>query len=154
MSHNPDKTNCTDSITFTLDGIRAGGYHYSSYWGMLFRFDPKTGEWSVEEYHHTVPETYPPVPPTPTPTPEPTEPSTPPSDSDLITVVFNANGGSVATTSKAVIYGETYGTLPTPTRFGYSFDGWYTAPIGGSKVRSSTIVTATSNHTLYAHWNG
>ena len=70
-----------------------------------------------------------------------------------ITVSFSANGGSVSTTSKTVYYNTTYGSLPSPTRSGYSFDGWYTAASGGSYVTSSTKVTATGNHTLYAHWN-
>ena len=68
------------------------------------------------------------------------------------TVYFDANGGSVSTSSKTVTYGETYGTLPTPTRTGYTFSGWYTASSGGSKVTSSTTVTTASDHTLYAHW--
>ena len=69
-----------------------------------------------------------------------------------MTVTFNANGGSVSPTSKTVTYGSAYGTLPTPTCTYYSFDGWYTSASGGSKVTASTTVTATSNHTLYAHW--
>lgn len=68
------------------------------------------------------------------------------------TVYFNANGGSVSTQSKTVIYSKTYGALPTPTWTGHTFDGWYTAASGGSLVTASTTVTATSNHTLYAHW--
>ena len=40
------------------------------------------------------------------------------------TVTFNANGGSVDIGSKTVIYGEEYGTLPIPTRNGYTFKGW------------------------------
>lgn len=68
------------------------------------------------------------------------------------TVKFNANGGSTSTTSKTVTYGNTYGTLPTPTKSGYNFNGWYTASSGGSKVTSSTSVTATRDHTLYAQW--
>ena len=68
------------------------------------------------------------------------------------TVTFNANGGSCSTASKSVISGSTYGTLPTPTRAGYTFDGWYTSATGGTKITSSTKVTATGNHTLYAHW--
>ena len=68
------------------------------------------------------------------------------------TITFNANGGSCSTGNKSVTYGSTYGTLPTPTRSGYNFDGWYTAASGGTKVSSSTKVTATGNHTLYAHW--
>ena len=67
-------------------------------------------------------------------------------------VTFDPNGGSVSTTSKTVTYGSTYGDLPTPTRTGYKFAGWYTAASGGSQVTSSTKVTATANHKLYAHW--
>ncbi len=40
------------------------------------------------------------------------------------TVTFDANGGTVATLSKNVSYGETYGNLPVPTRDGYTFKGW------------------------------
>ena len=70
-----------------------------------------------------------------------------------ITVTFNANGGSVSQSSKKVAFDSTYGTLPTPTRSGYTFNGWFTASSGGSQVSSSTKVTATSNHTLYAQWS-
>lgn len=41
-------------------------------------------------------------------------------------------------------------TLPTPTRDNYTFLGWYTAPIDGDKISSSTVVT--DNVTYYAHW--
>ena len=68
------------------------------------------------------------------------------------TVTFDANGGSVATASKSVTYGSTYVTLPTPTKSGYSFVGWYTATTGGSKVVSTTVVGTDSSHTLYARW--
>ena len=69
-----------------------------------------------------------------------------------MTVTFNANGGSCSTKTKTVTYGNTYGTLPTPTRNGYTFLGWYTAASGGTKVVSTTKVTKTTNHTLYAQW--
>ena len=42
-------------------------------------------------------------------------------------------------------------TLPTPTRFGYKFLGWYTSAEGGTKITGATY-TPTSNITLYAHW--
>lgn len=67
-------------------------------------------------------------------------------------VTFNANDGNVTQTAKEVIYGEAYGTLPTPTRTGYTFNGWYTAASGGTKVTADTTVTATTDHTLYAQW--
>lgn len=68
------------------------------------------------------------------------------------TVYFDANGGSVGTGSIKAVYGGTYGTLPTPTRDYYTFDGWYTAASGGDKVTSGTSVNLTKDHTLYAHW--
>ena len=72
-----------------------------------------------------------------------------------IKVTFDANGGAGGQYINAisVIPGETYGKLPAgPTRAGYTFDGWYTAKSGGTKVTASTKVTKTSAHTLYAHW--
>ena len=42
-------------------------------------------------------------------------------------------------------------TLPTPTRFGYKFLGWYTSAEGGTKITGATYTPA-SNVTLYAHW--
>lgn len=68
------------------------------------------------------------------------------------TVTFNANGGTTPTASKSVTYGSTYGTLPTPTRNGYKFLGWYTNATGGTKITSSTTVSITAAQTLYAHW--
>ena len=68
------------------------------------------------------------------------------------TVVFNPNGGSVSTSSKTVTYGSAYGTLPTPTRTGFVFLGWYTAASGGTKVTAATTVSTAANHALYAHW--
>ena len=44
----------------------------------------------------------------------------------------------------------TAGTLATPTRNGYVFAGWYTAPTGGTQVTSSTTITGDMK--IYAHW--
>ena len=44
-------------------------------------------------------------------------------------------------------------TLPSPTRTGYTFNGWYTAASGGTKVGdASGSYTPTGNKTLYAQW--
>ena len=67
-------------------------------------------------------------------------------------VTFNANGGTVSPASKMVTKGTTYGTLPTPTRKGYTFSGWYTASSGGSRVYASTTFNRSGSQTLYAHW--
>jgi len=69
------------------------------------------------------------------------------------TVSFNAQGGNVGPTSKTVTYDSSYGTLPTPTRSDYIFDGWYTAINGGgTQITSSSTVAITANQTLYAKW--
>lgn len=69
-----------------------------------------------------------------------------------VRIVFAPNGGRVSSGSKTVICGKTYGTLPTPTRRGYTFAGWYTAKSGGSRIGSSSVVRTTKNQTLYARW--
>lgn len=68
------------------------------------------------------------------------------------TVTFNAGSGYTSTTSKTVYYGQAYGSLPTPSRNSYDFDGWFTSSSGGSQVSSSTRVLKAYNHTLYAQW--
>lgn len=73
--------------------------------------------------------------------------------SDII-VTFDANGGTTSLTNKTVVSGNSYGSLPVPTRSGYTFDGWYTAANGGIQMTQNTIVSATTDHTLYAHWLG
>lgn len=70
----------------------------------------------------------------------------------VCTVTFNASGGSVSQASKTVTSGSTYGTLPTPTKTGYTFDGWYTSRSGGTQVTASSTFNGSSNVTLYAHW--
>ena len=67
------------------------------------------------------------------------------------TVTFVYNYDAVSNTSTLVTYNSTYGDLPSPSRTGYTLQGWYTT--SGVKVDSSTAVTISSNHTLYAHWS-
>lgn len=69
-------------------------------------------------------------------------------------VTFDPNGGRVSPTSTAVTIGKKYGPLPTPNRYGYDFDGWYTEKIGGEdkKVTETTTVGTNPPTTLYAHW--
>lgn len=69
------------------------------------------------------------------------------------TVSFNARGGSPTPGDITVTYDEEYGSLSTPTRYGFSFNGWYTGETSGTQVTSSTTVHITDNQTLYAHWN-
>jgi uncharacterized repeat protein (TIGR02543 family) len=63
-------------------------------------------------------------------------------------VTFDPKGGKVSTKSVTKAYGSKIGTLPKPTRAGYSFQGWYTA--SGTKVAATTKVT--KDLALRAHW--
>ena len=98
-------------------------------------------------------------------------------------VTFNGNGGSTPsaiTSTKSfsgwtnsgsgILSGTTYTfgagngtltanyknnsiTLPTPTRTGYTFTGWYDAASGGNKIgNGGATYTPTYNRTMYAHW--
>ncbi len=68
-----------------------------------------------------------------------------------VTVTFDANGGSCATASKKVDKGSSIGTLPTPSRSGYTFAGWYPSLNGGvAPITASTTVSEAV--TWYAHW--
>jgi len=69
------------------------------------------------------------------------------------TVSLNANGGSSPIDSMSIASNSTYNGLPTPSREGYSFAGWYTDANGGSQVSDGNALVSNSNHTLYAHWN-
>ena len=67
------------------------------------------------------------------------------------TVTYNANGGSCGTASAT--YEGTALTLPTPTRTGYTFNGWYTATSGGTKIGDAgAAYIPSANITLYAQW--
>lgn len=70
------------------------------------------------------------------------------------THTFNANGGgtvSPATITKA--YNTALGTLPTVSRTGYTFVGWFdtSAASGGTQATTTTKVTGTK--TWYARWS-
>lgn len=62
------------------------------------------------------------------------------------TITFDADGGSVTPTSATTVNGKLQ-ILPTPTKSGYTFDGWYN---GTSAVTVDTVYTADT--TLTAHW--
>ena len=69
-----------------------------------------------------------------------------------VTVTYDANGGSISPQYETTL-AETSVTLPAPNRNGYVFDGWHTAPSGGTRVGGagdSFVVEV--DVTLYAHW--
>lgn len=76
---------------------------------------------------------------------------TPPAPGTTFTITFDPNGGTL--TGAATATTDTDGklaSLPTPSRSGYTFDGWFTAAEGGNAVSTDKVYT--ENTTLYAHW--
>ena len=55
--------------------------------------------------------------------------------------------------AKVVTYDTVYGTLPTPEKPGYVFDGWYTELSGGTRIYDTTMLSIPDSHVLYAHWS-
>ena len=75
---------------------------------------------------------------------------------DNITVTFDKNTADAVTgpspADKTVTFDAAYGALPTISRTGYTFDGWFTASTGGTEVTEETVVSNASDHILYAQW--
>ena len=70
----------------------------------------------------------------------------------LLVVNLDAMGGSSSVTALVANSSGKLSALPEqPTLDGYTFDGWYTEPVGGTKVTTATVFTADET-TIYAHW--
>ena len=70
------------------------------------------------------------------------------------TILYNANGGSGAPTAQTKTYDTDLTlTTSTPTRSGYTFDGWNTKSDGsGTNYSAGGKFTTNANTTLYAKW--
>ena len=71
------------------------------------------------------------------------------------TVTFDPSGGVVNPESKTVVFGEKYGSLPTPSKdidSGTIFGSWRNQETGIG-ITESTIVSTAKNHTLIANYD-
>lgn len=71
------------------------------------------------------------------------------------TATFDPNSGVMPEgeeTNRSVTYDQPYGKLPTPTKQGYDFAGWFTEKTGGEQILAESSVSTAANQTLYAHW--
>ncbi|MBE7060482.1 MAG: hypothetical protein E7389_06630 [Ruminococcaceae bacterium] len=66
------------------------------------------------------------------------------------TVTFNANDGTVTPANDETGADGKLASLPTPTRSGYNFNGWFTAASGGTKVTTETVFDADTE--IFAQW--
>jgi uncharacterized repeat protein (TIGR02543 family) len=69
------------------------------------------------------------------------------------TVTYDERGGTTVsdTTFNCVTTCDTITLPPTPTRAGYVFEGWYTAPTGGTRYGATYVPTA-KDQVIYAQW--
>jgi len=66
------------------------------------------------------------------------------------TITLNPNGGTVSPSTVNRLSGAMMDGLPTPTRAGHAFAGWFTARTGGIQIHAGTTVSG--NMTVYARW--
>ena len=67
------------------------------------------------------------------------------------TIGLDACGGVSSTVVVTTNLDGKLTTLPeSPTMDGYTFNGWYTEPVGGSRITTATVFTGDT--TLYAQW--
>lgn len=72
---------------------------------------------------------------------------------EAVTVNLSYADGTDGPDSLLLYCGLPYGQLPTPTKEGYDFEGWYTGPNGtGTKVTPYTEVPKSAVYRLYACW--
>lgn len=72
-------------------------------------------------------------------------------EAEIYTIGLDAMGGTTSTVVVTTNLSGKLSALPeSPTLEGYTFDGWYTEPVGGTKISTATVFTGST--TVYAHW--
>ena len=69
----------------------------------------------------------------------------------LVTVMFDANGGTVSPATRKVVKGGYIGELPVPVKSGCKFEGWFFNPLFNFYAATATDL-ASGSLTLYAKW--
>jgi len=70
----------------------------------------------------------------------------------ILTVSYNTQGGSAIANGATTTGGSIASSPGTPTRAGYTFQGWFTAPSGSSAIAFPYTHGLTGNSTLFAQW--
>lgn len=69
-----------------------------------------------------------------------------------VNVSYVANDSTTSENTTSTYYGVPYMTMPTPTRSGFYFLGWWPEKTSCSEMFAREIVVPAYAHTLYAHW--
>ena len=67
-------------------------------------------------------------------------------------LTLDYNYDDIIDNSYIVTKGNSYGSLPSPSRDGYEFIGWFTEEENGTMIEENTIFNENSDIILYAHW--
>lgn len=70
----------------------------------------------------------------------------------MAVVQFNTSGADQKFRDDILEVDSAYGVLPQLVRRKYKFLGWYTAPVGGTKITASSLVKNKNKYAIYAHW--
>ena len=70
-------------------------------------------------------------------------------DKQIINLIFDAGKGEVDLQSREATQGEPIGSMPVPTRTGYTFDGWY---LDDELVTAQTVLQSEEDVRLVARW--
>ena len=72
-------------------------------------------------------------------------------EENVYAIGMDAQGGICSTVvTYTNLSGKLESTPEQPTMTGYTFDGWYTEPVGGSRITIATVFTGDT--TIYAQW--
>jgi uncharacterized repeat protein (TIGR02543 family) len=71
---------------------------------------------------------------------------------NTLTVTYNSQGGSAISSGSTTTGGQIAASPGTPTRAGYTFNGWFTASSGGTAISFPYTHNQTANFTLFAQW--
>lgn len=69
-----------------------------------------------------------------------------------LTVTYDSQGGSAVSSGGTTVGGAIYASPGTPTRVGYTFNGWFAASSGGSAITFPYTHGQVADFTLYAQW--
>ena len=73
-------------------------------------------------------------------------------EENVYAIGMDAQGGICSTVvTYTNLSGKLESTPEQPTMTGYSFDGWYTEPVGGSRITTATVFTGDT--TIYVQWS-
>ncbi|MFN5370320.1 MAG: InlB B-repeat-containing protein, partial [Bacteroidia bacterium] len=71
---------------------------------------------------------------------------------NTLTVTYDSQGGSAVSSGTTITGGQIISAPGTPTRVGFTFNGWFVASSGGTAISFPYTHGQTANFTLYAQW--